>query len=104
MTPALILLTAMLLAPLAALHTAALFTTTKPNILFVMAAQKPASDCAASFKRKDTNHDDRLSLEEYLASQKNPGAARKSFAIWNTDEDGFLSRAEFVNLGGQSQR
>lgn len=63
--------------------------------------KKPETDRAASFKKKDTNHDGKLSLEEYLASQKDAEAAKKRFQRWNADKDGFLSLEEFINEGGK---
>ncbi len=67
-------------------------------------AKKPDTDRAASFAKKDTNHDDKLGLEEYLASQKDAEAARKRFARWDTNKDGFLSREEFINEGSNPKK
>jgi hypothetical protein len=62
------------------------------------------ADRAASFDRKDTNHDGKLSLEEYVASQKEPDAARKRFQRWDANKDGLLSREEFLAGSGPSSR
>ena len=65
---------------------------------------KPDVDRATSFAKKDANRDDRLSLEEYLVSQKDPDAARKRFARWDSNKDGFLSREEFISEGGNPKK
>ena len=64
---------------------------------------KPAQDRAALFASKDKNHDGKLSREEFLANQADPEAAKKRFDKWDTDKDGFLSRDEFINMGGKSK-
>ncbi len=61
--------------------------------------KKPDTDRTASFDKKDTNHDGKLSLEEYLASQKDAEAAKKRFSRWDVNKDGILSREEFINGG-----
>ena len=58
---------------------------------------QPGKDRAAIFENKDTNHDGKLSLDEFLANQPDADLARKRFARWDTDHNGFLSREEFVN-------
>ena len=67
------------------------------------ALKKSDVDRSASFTKKDTNRDGRLSLEEYLINQNNAEAATKRFNRWDTNNDGFLSREEFVNEGGNSK-
>ncbi len=64
---------------------------------------KPKIDRAALFEKKDTNHDGRLSLDEFMANQADGKAAKPRFAQWDLDKDGFLSREEFVAAGGKSQ-
>ena len=55
------------------------------------------------FEKKDKNHDGKLSFEEFMANQPEPETAKKRFAQWDTDKDGFLSREEFINMGRKSK-
>lgn len=76
----------------------------KPAVVPAAAAKndatpKPAPDRAAMFEQKDTNHDGKLSSEEFLANQSDAGAARKRFAQWDTDKNESLSRKEFFGTG-----
>ena len=65
--------------------------------------KKPDVDRAASFLKRDTNHDGKLSLEEYLINQNNAEAATKRFKRWDINNDGFLSRDEFLSEGSNSK-
>ncbi len=67
------------------------------------APQKSASERDASFSNRDKNHDGKLSLEEYLAKQNIPDAAKKRFERWDTNKDGSLSREEFINESGKTK-
>ena len=58
---------------------------------------QPARDRTAIFDNRDKNHDNKLSLDEFLANQPDSALAKKRFERWDTDKDGFLSREEFVN-------
>ncbi|MEO6754486.1 MAG: hypothetical protein ABIZ04_19890, partial [Opitutus sp.] len=51
------------------------------------------------FKRKDVDHDGRLSLEEFRAEKHDDEAARVNFERWDSDEDGYLSPEEFITMG-----
>jgi len=65
------------------------------------AARRPATNRAALFERKDVNHDDKLSREEFMANQPDPETAAKRWETFDTNHDGFLSRDEFISMGGQ---
>ena len=62
---------------------------------------KPSQDRGELFGAKDKNRDGKLSLEEFLAGQADMDAAKARFEKWDTDKDGFLARAEFINMGGK---
>ena len=67
------------------------------------ARAKPALDRAALFDEKDKNHDGKLSFGEFMANQRDPEGAKERFKQWDADKDGFLSRKEFINMGGKSK-
>ena len=66
-------------------------------------AGKPRQDRAAMFARRDKDGDGRLSREEFLANQPDPGEAPKRFVAFDTDKDGFLSKDEFITMGGKAK-
>ena len=53
------------------------------------------------FARGDTNGDGRLTRDEFLANQPDPDKAPKRFVAFDTDKDDFLSRDEFITMGGK---
>jgi N-acetylgalactosamine-6-sulfatase len=61
------------------------------------------TDRAAAFQRKDLNKDNQLTLEEYLDNFKNPEEVKDRFPRFDTNEDGVLSREEFVNPKGGTE-
>ena len=65
-------------------------TATKP-------ARQPGTDREAAFRKKDLNHDNQLTLEEYLHNFKNPEEVKDRFPRFDKNGDGVLSRAEFVD-------
>jgi iduronate 2-sulfatase len=65
------------------------------------AGSRPAQNRAVLFEKKDTNHDGRLSREEFLANQPDPAAAPARFQKFDADKDSFLSKDEFINMGGK---
>ena len=75
-------------------------------------AAKPAKPAAAGsrvdrgalFDKRDKNHDGKLSLEEFSSKQADPAGIKARFEAWDTDKDGFLSRAEFISMGGKSKQ
>jgi iduronate 2-sulfatase len=67
------------------------------------AAGKPKQDRAAMFAKRDKNGDGKLSREEFLANQPDPDQAPKRFIAFDTDKDGFLSKEEFVTMGGKAK-
>jgi len=67
------------------------------------AATRPRQDRAATFAKRDRNGDGRLSREEFLANQPDPSEAPKRFVAFDTDKDGFLSKDEFITMGGKAK-
>ncbi len=60
---------------------------------------KPDSDRVAMFTRRDTNSDGKLTLSEFLLNQPDPDEAPKRFPKFDSNQDGVLSRDEFVHQG-----
>ena len=58
-------------------------------------AVNPTRDRAAMFKAKDTNHDGKLTLEEYLYRFPDEAEGRRRFPTFDTNKDGFLSLEEY---------
>lgn len=56
-------------------------------------------DRAARFDKLDKANAGRISREYYTTNQSDGKAAGERFDKWDTDKDGFLSRAEFVTMG-----
>jgi Ca2+-binding EF-hand superfamily protein len=51
----------------------------------------------AMFDKRDSNGDGKLTLEEFLSGQPDPGdTAHSRFTYYDVDKDGFLSREEYV--------
>jgi iduronate 2-sulfatase len=69
---------------------------TNPNEKNKAAAK---SDRNAMFVRRDKDGDGKLSREEFLVNQPDPDEAPRRFVKFDTNTDGFLSQAEFVNQG-----
>jgi iduronate 2-sulfatase len=51
------------------------------------------------FDRRDKNGDGKLTKEEFLLDQPDPIEAPKRFPLFDTNQDGFLSREEFISGG-----
>lgn len=64
-------------------------------------SRKPPPDRAAMFKAKDTNHDGKLTLEEYLHNFPDQAEGRRRFPTFDTNGDGVLSAEEFITMGGK---
>jgi iduronate 2-sulfatase len=71
----------------------------KPQIREVKATAKQKLDRTALFEKKDVNHDNKLTREEFLASQPDPAEAPKRFERFDSNKDGVLSRDEFIHMG-----
>lgn len=72
----------------------------KPQISSRSDAEKQKTERAILFERKDTNHDGKLSRDEFLVNQPDPDEAPKRFERFDQNKDGVLSRDEFVSMGG----
>jgi iduronate 2-sulfatase len=71
----------------------------KPQIKDSKTTAKQKQDRIALFEKKDTNHDNKLTREEFLANQPDPAEAPKRFERFDSNKDGILSRDEFINMG-----
>ena len=60
---------------------------------------RTGADRSAIFKQKDTNHDARLTLEEYLKRFPDQAEGRRRFPTFDRDHDGVLTEEEFVKAG-----
>ena len=60
---------------------------------------KAISDRHAMFKAKNTNHDGKLTLDEYLYKFPDEAEGRRRFPTFDVDKDGVLSEEEFVTMG-----
>jgi iduronate 2-sulfatase len=69
----------------------------KPQI--TSGATRPKVDRAALFRRKDTDGNNQLTREEFLAGQPDPAEAPNRFIRFDADKDGVLSRDEFIYSG-----
>lgn len=72
----------------------------KPQI----ASDKPLTTTQAQnrttlFERKNKNQYNKLTREEFLASQPDPAEAPKRFERFDANKDGVLSRDEFIHMG-----
>ncbi len=65
---------------------------------------KQIQDRIVLFERKDKNHDNQLTREEFLASQPDPAEAPKRFERFDANRDGILSRDEFVHMGAPAKQ
>jgi N-acetylgalactosamine-6-sulfatase len=62
-------------------------------------SRKPGIDRAAVFKEKDTDHDGKMTLEEFLHNFPDQDEGRRRFQKFDTNHDGVLSEEEFVKAG-----
>jgi iduronate 2-sulfatase len=71
----------------------------KPQIKSDRLTTRQKVDRTALFEKKDTNHDNQLTREEFLANQPDPAEAPGRFIRFDANKDGILSRDEFIHLG-----
>jgi len=57
----------------------------------------------ALFETKDKNRDGQLSWEEFFTRQTDEETGRARFKGWDTNQDGFLSRDEFIHMGSKAK-
>ncbi len=69
------------------------------NKIDAPAGAKAVSPRSAKFDERDTNHDGKVNVEEFIANQTDKDAAKGRFEKFDTNKDGFLSREEFINMG-----
>jgi hypothetical protein len=60
---------------------------------------KPALDRSAIFKKKDTDHDGKMTLEEFLKNFPDQEEGKKRFSKFDRNGDGVLTEEEFVKAG-----
>ncbi len=60
---------------------------------------KAPSDRSAAFRKRDLDHDGKLTREEFLLNQPDPESAPARFPIFDANHDGFLSEEEYVKSG-----
>lgn len=72
----------------------------KPQLSAKSDAGKQKAERTNLFERKDTDHDGKLSREEFLANQPDPNEAPQRFTRFDQNKDGILSRDEFISMGG----
>ncbi len=65
----------------------------------VAACEAAIAKRVSAFKKRDTNTDGRLDLEEFLLRQPDPEDAPARFPIFDSNSDGFLTGDEYVNAG-----
>ena len=53
----------------------------------------------ALFEKRDVNRDNRLTHEEFMSGQPDPTEAKKRFVRFDANQDGILSREEFIHMG-----
>jgi arylsulfatase A-like enzyme len=66
-------------------------------------AGKRNQDRAALFDRRDKDHDGKLSFAEFMANQPDPQAAKRLFEQWDSGKKGYLTREEFITMGGKAK-
>ena len=64
---------------------------------------RPMLKCQDRFKGFDTNHDGKVSLEEFRAVEHPGGEPEEIFKTRDLDGDGFLTEEEFCETRGMGQ-
>ncbi|MDB6149233.1 MAG: sulfatase [Chthoniobacter sp.] len=81
----------------------ALHPEAKPQISGDGKPAQPRPDRATMFARRDKDSDGKLTRDEFLIDQPDPGPAAKRWEQFDTNKDGMLSRDEFIHMGGPKQ-
>lgn len=71
--------------------------TKAASLLLLAGALAFAKNPQKHFARMDSNHDGRITLDEFRAHAKNPAKADKRFRKLDANGDGALTADEFVN-------
>jgi iduronate 2-sulfatase len=71
----------------------------KPQIRAPRNDPNSSPNRTALFEKRDADRDNRLAHEEFMNGQPDPSEAEKRFIRFDTNQDGILSRDEFIHMG-----
>ena len=64
----------------------------------------PRMGCQERFDALDTNHDGKLTLEEFMAAPHNGGDAEQKFKAMDVNGHGYITKEEFCSGRGMGRR